>query len=702
MTQKLAYVVTTPMPSTRPPYQPDFLTSKRRLFEEHDGWLSWLHNNLPKPEPKGGAPLVMDLFAGCGGLGLGFESAGFRTHGYEMKRPAARSYASNLDGGCDEVKLDLGMPEGRADIIVGGPPCQPYSQIGYQRGPRDSRDGFPIFLDAVARIRPKLAIIENVRGLLFRNKDYLRAAVEELGRFGYHVDVRLLNARDYGVPQNRERVFVVAHKGSWKWPDAVVETPVSAGVALGPLALEITPDSKFLTASMDRYVAEYERKSHCINPRDLHLGKAARTLTCRNMGGATADMQRVKLPDGRRRMLHTREGARLQSFPDWFTFEGNAYEQAEQIGNAVAPLMALAIARQAALALESPMSVPPRRSPMPSALGDGSPKALKVEQALALMAEAGVPLRELTPRKRERAALCLLGVAQITVDGAWQDAVSHLENPAIKTLRSREILTFRNEHYGEGLSSGSYDDVRRVDLALLVEAGFVQGSAKDATADTNDGTRGYALTPEGLALLRAFKTREWESALMRFRGSQGRIRDRLAKAREFSMVPVTLANGTMLQLAPGPHNLIQKAVVEEFLPRFSKGAKVLYLGDADDKSLVVDIPGLEAVGLPTPSRGSRLPDIVAYEAERNWLFLIEAVHSSNPISPERHIILERMTASTTAGRVYVTAFLTRLDFTSWLRKTGISWETEVWMVDAPDHCVHFDGERFLGPYSKDT
>jgi hypothetical protein len=163
-------------------------------------------------------------------------------------------------------------------------------------------------------------------------------------------------------------------------------------------------------------------------------------------------------------------------------------------------------------------------------------------------------------------------------------------------------------------------------------------------------------------------------------------------------VPVLLPDGPALRLSPGPHNELQKAIVEEFLPRFSRGASVLYIGDSDNKSLVVDTDGLRRIGMPTPERGDRLPDIVAYEAERNGVFLIEAVHSSNPVDEARHELLQSLTKGCTAGRVFVTAFLTRADFREWSAR--IAWETEVWIASSPEHMIHFDGERFLGPHPK--
>ena len=315
------------------------------MFDPHRmDWHSWLHDQLPKPDVPPGGPVVLDLFAGCGGLTLGFEVQGFRSIGYEMKRAAVETYAANLSGDCQEVFLETGTPDEAADVIIGGPPCQPFSQIGYQRGKRDARDGFPVFLDAVDRIRPRIAIIENVRGSLYRNKDYLRSVVRELERFGYAVETRVLNAVRYGVPQRRERVVIVASTVGWQWPDPWVTEPVTVGAALGSLAFQEGPSSRYLTPSMDRYIAEYERKSQCVIPRDLHLDKPCRTVTCRNLGGGTSDMLRLRTPSGRRRMLTIREGARLQGFPDWFEFAGTEYERYEQIGNAVAPLLGLALA----------------------------------------------------------------------------------------------------------------------------------------------------------------------------------------------------------------------------------------------------------------------------------------------------------------------------------------------------------------------
>jgi DNA (cytosine-5)-methyltransferase 1 len=290
---------------------------------------------------------VLDLFAGCGGLALGFEAAGFETLGFEANPDCCATYNANLHGHCTEQFLTADTEFPFAEVVVGGPPCQPFSVGGNQLGLDDARDGFPAFIAAVEQLRPRLWMFENVRGLLYRNRWYLDQIIQRLERLGYAVEIKLLNASHFLVPQNRERIIVVGHKGGYRFPVRRPET-ITVGQALGGYLFAEPTEGKYLTESMDRYVAKYEKASKCINPRDLDPGKPARTVTCRNLGGATGDMQRIKLPSGRRRRLTVREGARLQSFPDWYEFQGSEGSQFDQVGNAVAPMFALALAESVA------------------------------------------------------------------------------------------------------------------------------------------------------------------------------------------------------------------------------------------------------------------------------------------------------------------------------------------------------------------
>lgn len=301
-------------------------------------------NRLLKPR-RPSRPKALDLFAGCGGLSLGLESVGFDVEAFERDEDACMTYTKNLRGECHQVELHPGFVYPNCRVLVAGPPCQPFSVTGNQRGGRDRRNGFAIFISAVAQLKPDLWMFENVRGLAIKNRRYFLKLMRDLRALGYEVDYRVLDAKEFGVPQNRQRLIVVGHHGGFSWPSASQDL-VTAGEALGRMAIAEPRGSRYVTQRMSAYIRRYEKASCCAIPRDLHLHLPARTLTCRNLAGATGDMHRVLLPSGRRRLLRPREAARLQSFPDWFDFVGSEASQLTQIGNAVPPLVAHALATQ--------------------------------------------------------------------------------------------------------------------------------------------------------------------------------------------------------------------------------------------------------------------------------------------------------------------------------------------------------------------
>ncbi|MEO7328568.1 MAG: BsuBI/PstI family type II restriction endonuclease [Minicystis sp.] len=187
----------------------------------------------------------------------------------------------------------------------------------------------------------------------------------------------------------------------------------------------------------------------------------------------------------------------------------------------------------------------------------------------------------------------------------------------------------------------------------------------------------------------------FEGVVATFLGQTGGgLAARYAAGRRTAGVPVALPEGPVLALSPGGHNQLQAQVIHEFLPRFAKGARVLYLGDTDHKSLHVEEAALASLGVPV-TKHDKLPDIVLHDERRGWLFLIEAVTTHGPVSAKRHMELEAMLRDCKAGRVYVSAFPGFKEFK--LYASSIAWETEVWLAEVPEHLLHYNGDRFFGP-----
>jgi len=316
-----------------------------------------------------------------------------------------------------------------------------------------------------------------------------------------------------------------------------------------------------------------------------------------------------------------------------------------------------------------------------------------LNDAIFAIEQLGIPLTGLTNRRLERLAMVFLSLADVRTTGAWKNAKGH---DAKRSLRSRDIIDYLNTHFSERISSGSYDDIRRQELKLLTLGRLVDTSAGNPNSSRNDPRRSYAIAPRLVPVLRTLGTTKWKSALSKFLSGVETLSQAISEVRPTQILPVTLPSGAQLAFSPGPHNELQKAVIEEFLPRYGYGAEVLYVGDASNKFLLRNEVRLKALDFFELSHGE-LPDIVAYSTKRRWLYLIEAVHSSGPVSPIRHLELSRLTARCKADIVYVTAFLNRVVFRKFA--ADISWETEVWIADAPDHLVHFNGDSFIGPHN---
>jgi type II restriction enzyme len=262
------------------------------------------------------------------------------------------------------------------------------------------------------------------------------------------------------------------------------------------------------------------------------------------------------------------------------------------------------------------------------------------------------------------------------------------------SLKTRDIINYVNIHFSENISSGSYDDIRRKDLKLLTIAEVILRSSPNSA--TNDSTRGYSINPFYADLIREFGRKNWEELVYEKLKMIEPLSQKLKRERDIQRVDVILKSGITFSLSAGEHNHLQKAIIEEFLPRYGFGADVLYVGDTSDKYLFLEKEKLEKLNFFEISH-EELPDVIAYSASKNWLYLIEAVHSSGPINEIRLLQLQKLTKECAANIIYVTAFLSRQKFRQFISE--IAWETEVWIADNPDHLVHFNGDKFLGPYT---
>lgn len=309
----------------------------------------------------------------------------------------------------------------------------------------------------------------------------------------------------------------------------------------------------------------------------------------------------------------------------------------------------------------------------------------KITEAQEILKALGLPAAQ----QNEMSALTLLALCSIKEDTPWADATR--TNQRI----TKEIMAFVNENYKADApyAPNTRETFRRQVLHQFIQAGVANYNPDDPTLPVNSPKAHYAITQEALEVAQSYGTKNWDSRAQQFAVEYEILRDRYAAERDMHRIPLVI-EGNEYYLSPGAHNEVQAAVVEEFAPRFAPGGKLLYIGDTEDKDLYVNPAGLEALNLPITEH-SKLPDIVISDDKREWLFLVEVVTSHGPVSAKRVVELEEFTKDCPYGIVYVTAFPNAKEFKKHV--DDIAWETEVWLSDTPDHMIHFNGDRFIGP-----
>ncbi len=270
-----------------------------------------------------------------------------------------------------------------------------------------------------------------------------------------------------------------------------------------------------------------------------------------------------------------------------------------------------------------------------------------IRNALQILEALGLP----RPQRNERSALCLLALLNLTPEKTWAQA----ENPLIGIT---PMMVFGRKHYGKDYATNTRETFRRQTIHQFVQAGIALYNPDRPDRPVNSPKAVYQLSPETLALLKTFGTKEWEPSLKHYLSTNKTLSQIYTKERKQKLIPVRIAPGQEINISPGEHSELIKAIVENFAPRFAPGAVLVYVGDTGEKWGYFDEKLLAKLGVTVDSHG-KMPDVVLYYPEKDWLLLVESVTSHGPVDAKRHAELARLFTGATAGLVYVTAFPSR-------------------------------------------
>ena len=308
----------------------------------------------------------------------------------------------------------------------------------------------------------------------------------------------------------------------------------------------------------------------------------------------------------------------------------------------------------------------------------------RLDEAREMLVDLGLPRAQ----QNDRSALTLLALVNVTPLMPWAQATNPL-------MGITPIMEFADTQFGKKYAPNTRETFRRQTMHQFVDAGVALYNPDQPDRPVNSPDAVYQVEPGLLKVIRCFGTDRWQASLREWLITAGTLQARYARDRDMERIPLVLPNGKRLVLSPGVHNLLAGKIIHEFCPRFLPGGALVYVGDTEYKHAYFDEEALGQLGVVIDSHG-KMPDVVVHYTARNWLVLIEAVTTHGPVDPKRHAELAHLFAGSTAPLVFVTAFLDRSSMVKYLG--DISWETEVWVADSPSHMIHFNGERFLGPY----
>ena len=302
----------------------------------------------------------------------------------------------------------------------------------------------------------------------------------------------------------------------------------------------------------------------------------------------------------------------------------------------------------------------------------------KIDEARNILLALGMPETQQT----DLCCYAFLAMLNIGPCTQWRDATN-------EWIRIHDIMIFIKDNYKIAYAENTRETFRKQAMHQFRNAALTEDNGKA----TNSPNYRYRITEEILQLIRCFGTKEWKGEIISFKRNHKSLIEIYNSKKRMRKMPVRI-NGTDFTFSPGKHNLLQKAILEEFAPRFAPGSECLYVGDTTVRDLVKDVEKLSALGFEITLH-DKMPDIVLYCEDKNWIYFIESVTSVGPMSPERILEIKEMTKNVTSGKIYVTAFPDVKTFKKFAEK--LAWETEVWISCLPDHMIHLNGDKFIGP-----
>lgn len=313
-------------------------------------------------------------------------------------------------------------------------------------------------------------------------------------------------------------------------------------------------------------------------------------------------------------------------------------------------------------------------------------KNKNIDGALKILAQLGLPRTQ----QNERSALCLLALLDLSPSKKWKESGAPL-------IGITPIMDWAKKHYKTEYAPNTRETFRRQTMHQFVAAGIALYNPDDPTRPTNSPNAVYQIEPSTLALLKTYGNKAWAKNLAEWLATRQTLSQRYAKVRNLERVPVKIGRSKKIELSPGTHSKLIKAIIEEFAPRFAPGSVLIYAGDTGKKWGYFDEASLNTLGIKSMDSHGKMPDVVLHYPERDWLLLVESVTSHGPVDGKRHEELTKLFKKAKPGLVFVTAFPNKSTYKKYA--ADIAWETEVWIADAPEHMIHFNGSRFLGPYA---